>query len=461
MNFAHTTQPLSPATPPHSPRDTSGWLRRRNPLPASFSKPSTPPRRKHYDAYIRSLDNNSTTADFSWDTDTISVRSQSPNSSFSYDSHDDSLLAIQSKQKQHQRTINELNLKLEARDFEIARYIENIDQLEEQLKTARLRAAADNKRDEERDEYITWYEEQLYAKCTELEALENDHRLALQSSLQSAEVKHQRVVDGLMLRISEAEDRSRRLTVCSDDMYRELEQTKTDIKYQHERELQDARLALLREKRVSSDLQDKLNNYAVHIDELKLQVQTLTLALAFYRDRELDSNPADELTAVSGMSLSLHVEMAQAMQNTGHSDSNKNQVLAGASAVPLDSRFSLFNTSANVGHVLAGYAAEDACFQVGGIRPIPLEQKKHKSGNMLPASAPAPAPGGTIYWLAVYVHMVWSFYLRLWIMPLWRLACFSIGILVEIMACRPLGRLLLMIMLMPYNVSRRILHNKK
>ncbi|KAJ1941449.1 hypothetical protein GGF37_003546, partial [Kickxella alabastrina] len=277
----------------------------------------------------------------------------------------------------------------------------------------------------------------------------------------SAEVKHQRVVDGLMLRISEAEDRSRRLTVCSDDMYRELEQTKTDIKYQHERELQDARLALLREKRVSSDLQDKLNNYAVHIDELKLQVQTLTLALAFYRDRELDSNSADELTAVSGMSLSLHVEMAQAMQNTGHSDSNKKQVLAGASAVPLDSRFSLSNTSANVGHVLAGYAAEDACFQAGGIRPIPLEQKQHKSGNMLPASAPAPAPGGTIYWLAVYVHMVWSFYLRLWIMPLWRLASFSIGILVEIMACRPLGRLLLMILLMPYNVSRRILHNKK
>ncbi|KAJ2891019.1 hypothetical protein GGI21_005978, partial [Coemansia aciculifera] len=319
------------------------WPRRRSPLPASMLYGTSPRRRKDTgspspapsfglcfaaslprDALVPSGDN----ADF-WDSDTVTPCSWSPqtgpprleafdnNNGSSGSSGDESTLFVQIRQQR--RAISELSKQLENREAELAKQIQLADTLKASADDAHRQAQIERQTANKHETQLRWHEEQLSLQGEEAKR----QAMTQQAAMRMADKRHQAAIDRMLVRVAQAEDETRVLSMRVKDLSQKLDRAKaleeqSRCANEHmSKQILDARLAAILASQSSAELVIRLNERSVYIGQLENQVRALLLAVASHDDVRLPvalSTPAAfglEPTA-SGASRSLHSEIAKA-----------------------------------------------------------------------------------------------------------------------------------------------------
>ncbi|KAJ1819576.1 hypothetical protein LPJ75_001163 [Coemansia sp. RSA 2598] len=471
-SFSQSPSPSPSPSPSLSPsplRDTASWPRRRNPLPPAFLHHGLSPRGKQRrpPASARAagsggvtigaagFDNNVSDDSF-WDSDTVSAYSNSAHcSSPCPEDPGDTLLAMQAKQ--YRRTIDDLTRRVESSESEIARHLVQIAMLEEQIEDARRQGASDKHECQQQKNVVRWQEEQLRLKHEEIAKLQKRHASALRMS----ENKHRYLIDELKAKLASANDEIRQLTRRIKDMARLLERSQLGEQESHRRcalldaQLSDAQILAAEASRLSTDLTGQLSERATYIGDLEQKIASLMNCFC--------ASPSSSIPAVLGASCddavvicqedhgclrsrtltSLHAEIAQATQLIGQLSLHHHSL----ETKPSDAEPLLED-----GH---DYKADSGIFDNNNDRndcgvSCVLSTAANHAAPMMTGSE------GRLYWLAVYIHMIWSFYLRLWVWPVWRCICVILGIFMDILACRPVVRAFLALLLVPYKPVRQV-----
>ncbi|KAJ2726332.1 hypothetical protein GGI07_000644 [Coemansia sp. Benny D115] len=414
---------------------TSNWPPRRNPLPSTFfeqhSSTIGPLARR------RNGDNNRLSkladapADLSWDTDTISAHSQSPRSrASSYDSADESLPELYPRE--HRRAITTLGRRLKCREFDIERLQEQVEDLRVQADDSQRQSISERQATLKQSELVEWLEQQLSEKCDEISQLEATHKLALRSM----ESRHARAIERLMIRASDAEDEAMQLGLHVKNLTRDLERAQAaEEKCRIECRrlmacLQDARLAVAQAGGVSSELQERLQERAQYVGELEQQIRDL-LGLV---SAPHDPSRAYGTDAVSVSGISLFAEMEQATGAAGGQLDLLSSFEAAESPVAMQSAAS----------AIAANIEQSGALVLGA----PSGAKSVSSMSLR----------GAVYWVAVYLHMLYSLMNpRMWICAIWRLMCLVVGMVLGSLTSRPVGRLLMLVLLSPFSLTKGLL----
>ncbi|KAJ2551601.1 hypothetical protein EV175_003629 [Coemansia sp. RSA 1933] len=401
----------------------NSWPRRRNPLPSSFMHISPLPRRNRTDLHRMekpgsaspAADTEVTSAD-SWDGDTVTLHSfgslsRSPSSTGG--STDEVVLSP--AHKQLRRTISGLSRQLECREDDVAVLTRQIEQLKSQTEEARRQMLSERQECKKYELQIRWHEDQLRQQQSKMDTMGTSHRQAL--SL--AQRKHDSLVDRLATKIVDAESEVKRLKKCVCDLTKDLDDTRMrqDETSAHNaellRQLADARHTASQATSAASMLMERLDERASFIsrleDRMLLHSPPLLPPPAVGQQRH-PMSPTLLLSpvspTVSGKCLYAEISKATLMQQQQHGQGSNNGV-GSTSALPAPPLFPDL----------------DAAKQKS-----PAEKKKNGSASI----------GFFLYWFAVCLHMLWSFYYRLIIRPALRLA--------EIMGIRyhsPMAQMLL------------------
>ncbi|KAJ1721156.1 hypothetical protein LPJ53_004295 [Coemansia erecta] len=416
MSFSRTQTAAATPIPSPSPsptptplKDTASWPRRRNPLPGAFLHHGLSPRRRQRDSFMAK----SADSDIFSDADTLSAGSPSPFSGSPPQDEDpeDSFHALQTKQ--HRRTINDLLRQLEASEAEIARHIAQVDALKLQADDSRRQSSYDRQLYQKQEESLRWQEEQLRLKQEEIAKIQRLHKAALRAS----DRRHGDAVDELSSKLEAAEECVRQMTRRITEMSRELERTRAELDESQRMsavlnaQLHDVQQIATRAGRLSTDLNDRLNERVAYISEL---------------EQRLEISIRSSESAFS----SLYAEMVQATQTAGQ-----------FSVRSIRDTNNESNSKPSTGLDNGAYS----------VYPPSLSAARDKYTVV----ACKDETSGPLFWLAVYAHMMWTFYLRLCVLPSWRLAGAAASIVLDMFACRPLGRLVLLIILVPYRLARR------
>ncbi|KAJ2378145.1 hypothetical protein GGI05_006762, partial [Coemansia sp. RSA 2603] len=298
--------------------DTASWPRRRNPLPGAFVHHGLSPRRKQRDSFM----SKSNDADFFSDADTLSAGSPSPFScSPTLDDPEHSFRTLQTKQ--HTRTINDLMRQLESSEAEISRHMAQIDALKHQVDESRRQSSYDKQMYQKQEESLRWQEEQLRLKQEEIAKIQRMHKAALQAS----ERRHSDAVDELASRLATAEECVRKMTSRTAELTRELERMRTELDESQRMctvlntQLHDVQQIAAQAGRLSTDLNERLNERVAYIAELEQRLVSFLHAspvqcqhLQQQHQRKQGRQQCQDTCTRSNESAysSLYAEMAQA-----------------------------------------------------------------------------------------------------------------------------------------------------
>ncbi|KAJ2889175.1 hypothetical protein FB639_000092 [Coemansia asiatica] len=443
-------------------------------------------------AISTSPDTSSVSSESFWDSDTISAYSNGAHSSSPFsDDPGDALLALQAKH--YKRTINDLTRRVESSETEIARHLVQISMLEEHIEDMRRQSVSDKHEFQQQQNAVRWQEEQLRIKQEEISKMQRKHA----SVLSVSENKHRELIDELKAKLASADDEIRQLTQRIRDMARLLERSQMEEQECQRRcvyldkQLSDARMIAAEATRLSTDLTEQLSERAAYTGDLEQRITSLiscfSSASASSVSAMRDPNKSDSITfcrnghgsSRSGIMTSLHAEIAQATQFTGQLNMHPSFQPRPSDAEPLlDDICNNYNHSGilNNDH----NDCEASCVFSTAANPFLLpkcaarsaSQSSSISNRRRSSDAAAFAAGhqtlltgagseGHLYWLAVYAHMIWSFYLRLWVWPVWRCICLILGIFMDILACRPIVRALLGMLLFPYKTVCQAVDRKE
>ncbi|KAJ2389285.1 hypothetical protein GGI23_005870 [Coemansia sp. RSA 2559] len=387
----------------------SSWPRRRNPLPASFLHTAPPPRRhRTNDSGTFDMKPNSLADAYSsdpWDGDTVTLRSfgqLSRSSSSAGGADEPGFSSVHSKQLK--RTISGLSRQLEGRDNDVAELTCQIEQAKKQTDEARRQMQAERQESKKYELQIRWHEGQLRQQQAKMDSMTTQHRLAL--SL--AQRKNDSLVERLAAKIVHAENEVKRLKQREAELSKELDDARkrdektNGINAGLLRQLSDARHAASQATDAAAALMERLDERTSFIAGLEEHILCQPHIGCMPLDtRSLQaSSPVALLSpivspGVSGKCLFAEIAKATPMQHGGR---NCNDGCNGALPAP-----PIFPTS-------------DAAGQ--------KEQDKQTAIQPGPSAAAAGVAGteGMLYWLAVYVHLLWSFYYTVCITPMMYLA---------------------------------------
>ncbi|KAJ2785813.1 hypothetical protein GGI15_001792 [Coemansia interrupta] len=448
MSYSRTHTPAATRIPSPTPlKGTASWPRRRNPLPGAFVHHGLSPRRKQRDSFM----SKSADSDFLSDADTLSAGSPSPFScSPTLVDPEDSFHALQAKQ--HKRTVNDLLHQLESSEAEIARHISQIDALKLQADDLRRQSSYDRQLYEKQEECLRWQEEQLRGKQEEIATIQRMHKAALRAS----DKRHSDAVDELSVKLEAAEECVRQMTGRIAEMARELERTRAELDESQgmcavlNAQLHDVQQIASRAGRLSTDLNDRLNERVAYISELEQRLLSCMhdSPLQCQQQQQQEQHQQQQIFIRSSESAfsSLYAEMVQATQVAGQSSVRPIPDTVHISAEPFS------ETNSDGSKPFTG--PDNGAYSVYP-PSLSAARDKYALGGSSTAVACKDETSGPLFWLAVYAHMMWTFYLRLWVLPSWRLAGAAASIVLDMFACRPLGRLVLLILLVPYKLARR------
>ncbi|KAJ1962054.1 hypothetical protein GGI12_002875 [Dipsacomyces acuminosporus] len=464
------------------------WPRRRSPLPAAILY-GTPPRRRKglaslspkpsissLDTSIATLflenssvnssisDNNSTSnnstscANDFWETETISSASGSPMlgsltvGTPTSDYGDEHILSLQVKQQK--RTISELSKQLELREAEIADYLQQISGLKASVEEARKRAHTDKQTVAQYEEQIRWHEEQLRLQHDEVNRLKRFHQVA---EVQ-AERRHESALDRLTHKLKSAESETAKLAHRIKELSSELDATRASKTHESDarkllsERLLDARVAASQATEFAAALLSKLEERKRYVTELERQVRSLRAAAAVRGHAGADGSRAVALVpsmAVAQVGQSLYAEILKATQ----SGSKKRKQGRGAPdqpsqpfAPPLPALDGCSPTTAAAAESLAEGAGSLLPAQYAGIEDSssqPALQCLADNDELLDAEIAAqPVQTDIAYWMAVYAHLIWALYVRLWLRPVWSLISTMLSAVLSYLVFKPLERLM-------------------
>ncbi|KAJ1666575.1 hypothetical protein IW140_005748 [Coemansia sp. RSA 1813] len=429
----------------HAQARTSSWPHRRNPLPANFLH-TTPPRRRRTDNLSTpemkpSLLAETDSSD-SWDGDTITLHSfgtlsRTPSNTGSADEP----IFSSAYDKQQKRTINELGRQLESRDDDVAVLTRQIEQLKKQTEEARRQMQAERQESKKYELRIRWHEDQLRQQQAKIDSMGTSHRLAL--SL--AQRKHDSLVERLAAKIVHAENEVKRLKQRVGEMTKELdgarirEEETSQLNAELVRQLSDARRAACQASSAAAMLVERLDERAAFIGALEERMLRLPplppgdcVSLSDsgsapdapgHACDPQSSSPVAALgsgsPAISGKCLFAEITKATLMQHGG----NNGSASLADDALPAPPLF----------------PPSDAAVQK---RPKAEEEAAIQPGS----SAAAAGSEGILYWLAVYVHMLWSFYYKVCISPMLFLAGIVVRAAFLFVTPVPLVRVLAMLL---------------
>ncbi|KAJ2707938.1 hypothetical protein FB645_000287 [Coemansia sp. IMI 203386] len=287
--------------------------------------------------------------------------------------------------------------------------------LEEQIEDARRQTISDKQDFQHHKSIVRWQEEQLRIKQEEIVRMQKRHGSALRVS----ENKHRTLIDELRAKLASADDEIRQLTRRIKDMAKLLERSQIEEQECHQRceyldtQLSDARVFAAEASRLSADLTGQLSERAAYIGDLEQKIVSLmscfpsppltSTCLGTGDSRNVVLRQGSVADCSRSGIISLHAEIAQATQLIGQSNMHSGFEFTKPSVAEplLDDDHSCINngninndcnTSGTTSCVLSSTAASD--------NTASLKNE----------------PGGNLYWLAVYAHMVWSFYLRLMVL---------------------------------------------
>ncbi|KAJ2039009.1 hypothetical protein IW146_001899 [Coemansia sp. RSA 922] len=452
------------------------WPRRRSPLPASMLYGTSPRRRKDVSPCFTTsptqdalVPTDSGGNDF-WDSGTITPRSWGSQAGASGldmldSSSDESTLFMQIRQQK--RTINELSKQLEDREAELGRQIKLADALKASADDANRQVQIERQIVSRHEVQLRWHEEQLHSQSENAKK----QTLAHQSALRMADKRHQAAIDRMLARVANAEDETRLLSARIKDLSLKLDRAKALEEQsrcandQMSKQILDARLAAIQASQSSAELVVRLNERSVYIGQLENQVRAL-LASASLDYVRLPTTAASTPTAfglepIAG-DWSLHAEISKATYL--FSNDRGSDVLLPQQKQPLhelappqlqvsDSSWSVVLLGANV-HAHVGkpntsqdiYGSSDSHDYAGNIRLLSCGQSDHSrfDSSAVVAAELSAGPEGILYWMAVYAHMVWALYSRLWVRPTMELASSMVRAVFGLLALGPWLRILLL-----------------
>ncbi|KAJ2058996.1 hypothetical protein GGI17_004693 [Coemansia sp. S146] len=453
------------------------WPRRRSPLPASMLYGTSPRRRKDASPCFTTsptqdalVPTDSGGNDF-WDSGTVTPRSWGSQAGTSgldmldNSSSDESTLFMQIRQQK--RTINELSKQLEDREAELGRQIKLADALKASADDAHRQVLAERQIVSRHEAQLRWHEEQLHSQSEDVKK----QAMAHQSVLRMAEKRHQAAIDRMLARVVNAEDETRLLSARIKDLSVKLDRAKALEEQsrcandQMSRQIMEARLAAIQASQSSAELVVRLNERSVYIGQLENQVRALLVSasLDYVRLPTAANTPtAFGLEPVAG-DWSLHAEMSKATHL--FSNDRDSDVLPPQQKQPLhelaplqlqtpDASWKVVLLGANVhthvgklntSHDISG--SSDSHNYSGSIRPLsPCGHSEHArfDSSAVVAAELSAGPEGILYWMAVYAHMVWALYSRLWVRPTMELASSMVRAVFGLLALGPWLRILLL-----------------
>ncbi|KAJ2015833.1 hypothetical protein GGI14_004024 [Coemansia sp. S680] len=380
-------------------------------------------------------------------------------------SSDESTLFMQIRQQK--RTINELSKQLEDREAELGRQIKLADALKASADDANRQVQIERQIVSRHEVQLRWHEEQLHSQSENAKK----QTLAHQSALRMADKRHQAAIDRMLARVANAEDETRLLSARIKDLSLKLDRAKALEEQsrcandQMSKQILDARLAAIQASQSSAELVVRLNERSVYIGQLENQVRAL-LASASLDYVRLPTTAASTPTAfglepIAG-DWSLHAEISKATYL--FSNDRGSDVLLPQQKQPLhelappqlqvsDSSWSVVLLGANV-HAHVGkpntsqdiYGSSDSHDYAGNIRLLSCGQSDHSrfDSSAVVAAELSAGPEGILYWMAVYAHMVWALYSRLWVRPTMELASSMVRAVFGLLALGPWLRILLL-----------------
>ncbi|KAJ2437396.1 hypothetical protein GGF42_008647, partial [Coemansia sp. RSA 2424] len=373
-------------------------------------------------------------------------------------SGDESTLFVQIKQQR--RTINELSKQLENREAELARQIKLADTLRASADDAHRHAQAERQTASKHEAQLRWHEEQLLLQGEETKR----QAMAQQSALRMADRRHQAAIDRMLVRVVQAEDETKVLSARIKDLTqkldraRALEEQSRCANDQMSRQILDARLATIQASQSSAELVARLNERSVYIGQLENQVRSLLMAAShdYVRLPTALSTPAafGLEHAAAAADQSLHSEIAKATlqcRDERDSDVPVYELAPLQALAPAADAFRSMELFVMKGHLRhAGKPDEHglhASHNIAGSTRL-LSLCEHGKGDSSAAAAAedelSAGPESTLYWMAVYAHMVWALYSRLWLRPTMDLAQSMVRAVFGLLALRPWLRLLLL-----------------
>ncbi|KAJ2813648.1 hypothetical protein H4S07_000518 [Coemansia furcata] len=450
------------------------WPRRRSPLPASMLYGTSPRRRKDVGSCFTTspspdaLVPADSGSDF-WDSGTITPRSWGSQAGTSgldmldNSSSDESTLYMQIRQQK--RTINELSKQLEDREAELGRQIKLADALKASADDAHRQAQAERQIVSKHEEQLRWHEEHLLSQSEGAKKQTTAH----QSALRMADRRHQAAIDQMLLRVVHAEDETKLLSARIKDLSVKLDRAKAleeqsrCANEQMSKQILETRLAAIQASQSSAELVVRLNERSVYIGQLEGQVRALLMSAPHDYMRlptAVSTSAAFGLEPAVG-DRSLHFEISKATQlfsNDRDSDvqpPQQKQPVHGLAPPQLQAydasrKVELLGADMHTRHVGKpntglGISGSSSCdsHNASGARLLSHcghgEHAKFDSSAELSAS-----PKGILYWMAVYAHMVWALYSRLWVRPTMYLATSTARAVFGLLALGPWLRILLL-----------------
>ncbi|KAJ2852307.1 hypothetical protein IWW36_000450 [Coemansia brasiliensis] len=337
----------------------SNWPCRRNPIPAEFLY-GTPPRRCKTEAFDLKPQADTSSSNM-WGWDSAFSQAASPDTLRSCDS----TLTVQLKQ--YKRNTNDLCKQIKLYEDDISLHLQRIKELEDELEGSYRREKAGKQLYEQSQHRIKMLEDEKEQWLKELDVLNRLHK----SELQAVERQHNRKIDDLLAELSMSKSTAENLSTRISELARELTKSKAQ-----ENLVRVANASLLERlsqaKQSESECRTKIAAKEMLIDELfdcideleqRLQLNEKIDAVAQEPNGEVvmvrnDMPPVNE--------LSLFCEISQAV-----------------SAPPAYSSISAQATDATKANV--DFDDESS-----------------------------------LYWAAVYLHMGWALYIRIFVRPILR-----------------------------------------
>ncbi|KAJ1945566.1 hypothetical protein FBU59_002268 [Linderina macrospora] len=382
---------------------SDSWPQRRSPFPLTPPMPGSPRRqRKPLPSLTPSF--YSEAAD-GWEADTIASRSSTPTLQSRTPPHNDDEHFFQIKQQK--RTINDLSRQLDSRETEIAQYLDQIQRLQADMDDTRRRAHTDRGILAKAEKQVLWHERQAKVHQDEIAQL----KASAQAAAKQTERRHQRAVARIKSKLSLAEAETRELA----GRIRELSVELDESRRRGERQSQEleavehtvgvARSATAEANAVAQHLLARLDDRKQYIGELERQV----IAMRAITSPPVYNAQQSASTAMPAMvrQRSLYAEMLSVAQSQG------------SYAPP----------------ALTSASSESAADGDHSDTSIPDMQVATGVPNV-------PAAFGTVGWVAVYVHLIWSMYCRLWLRPLWHLLGAILMAVITALVLNPLQKLL-------------------
>ncbi|KAJ1951835.1 hypothetical protein EC988_003884 [Linderina pennispora] len=339
-----------------------------------------------------------------WDTESITSQSSTPTLQSRTPPFNDDEYFFQVKQ--HKRTINDLSRQLDSREAEIAQYLDQIEKLQAEIDETRRRAQSDRGILVKAEKQVQWHERQAKAHQDEIAHL----KTSAQAAAKQTERRHQRAVARIKSKLALAETETRELAERIRDLHAELDDARRREERQSqelqaiERTVTEARSATAEANAVAQHLLARLDDRKQYVCELERQV-----------------------SAMRGI---MNSAMDYVQQDS-------------AAAPAMVRQRSLYAEMLSVAHVQGPYTPPaSAAAEVAGSS----DSQDTADASMRAAAdcsgSEAPVVFGTVGWAAVYLHLIWAMYCRLWLRPLWHMLGAIVMAVLGVLVLQPLELLL-------------------